>query len=245
LAEPSFKAAIMITLFTFGPLFDLPDPSPFVVKAMLLLKFAGLPLTEARGGFGKAPKGKLPFIVDDGVTIADSTFIRFHIETKYGFDFDAGLSPNDRAIAWAVEKMCEDHLYWAVVDMRWCDKGNFETGVARFFDGLPALIRPLVKTIIRRKVERRQKIQGMGRHTKAEIAQLAIRDIDALAAILGEKRFLMGNTPCGADAAVFGSVSCLFSPVCNSPIRAAAQNHANLTAYRDRLLSHYFPAGSA
>ena len=33
----------MITLYTFGPAFGLPDPSPFVMKAEVLLKMAGLP----------------------------------------------------------------------------------------------------------------------------------------------------------------------------------------------------------
>jgi glutathione S-transferase len=235
----------MITLYTFGPFFDLPDPSPFIVKAMLLLKMAGLSYTEKRGGLGKAPKGKLPFIVDDGVAVADSTFIRFHIETKYGFDFDTGLTPAAQGTAWAVEKMCEDHLYWAAVDMRWCDKANFQKGAAHFFDGLPALIRPLVKTVIRRMVERRLKVQGMGRHRKAEIAELAIRDLDALANILAEKPFLMGDRPCGADATAFGFIACLFAPVCDSPIRAAAEMHANLVSYRDRLLNLYFPDFSA
>ena len=46
----------MITLYTFGPYFGLPDASPFVIKAMLLLKFAGLDYHEDRGGFRKAPK---------------------------------------------------------------------------------------------------------------------------------------------------------------------------------------------
>jgi Glutathione S-transferase N-terminal domain len=78
----------MITLYTFGPYFGLPDTSPFVIKAMLLLKFAGLEYGEDRGGYGKAPKGKLPYLDDDGLIVADSTFIRFHIEKKYGFDFD-------------------------------------------------------------------------------------------------------------------------------------------------------------
>ena len=105
----------MITLYTFGPYFGLPDTSPFVIKAMLLLKFAGLEYSEDRGGFGKAPKGKLPYIDDDGLIVADSTFIRFHIEKKYGFDFDAGLAPEQRAVAWAAEKMCEEHLYFALV----------------------------------------------------------------------------------------------------------------------------------
>jgi glutathione S-transferase len=109
----------MITLYTFGPYFGLPDPSPFVIKAMLLLKFAGLEYSEDRGGFSKAPKGKLPYINDDGLIVPDSTFIRFHIEKKYGFDFDAGLTPEQRAVAWAAEKMCEEHLHWALVASRW------------------------------------------------------------------------------------------------------------------------------
>jgi hypothetical protein len=49
----------IITLYTFGPFFGLPDGSPFVTKTMLLLKFAGLEYSEDRGGYGKAPKGKL------------------------------------------------------------------------------------------------------------------------------------------------------------------------------------------
>jgi hypothetical protein len=40
----------MITLYTFGPYFGLPDGNPFVMKAMLLLKFAGLPCEENRRG---------------------------------------------------------------------------------------------------------------------------------------------------------------------------------------------------
>jgi hypothetical protein len=50
----------MITLYTFGPGWGLPDPSPFVMKAEMLLKIAGLPYRIDSKGFSKAPKGKLP-----------------------------------------------------------------------------------------------------------------------------------------------------------------------------------------
>jgi hypothetical protein len=50
----------MITLYAFGPYFGLPDGSPFVVKAMMLLKLSGLPYREDRNGLSKAAKGKLP-----------------------------------------------------------------------------------------------------------------------------------------------------------------------------------------
>ena len=61
----------MIILYTFGPCFGLPDPSPFVMKAEVLLKMANLPFETDTGGFNKAPKGKLPYIADDGEIIAN------------------------------------------------------------------------------------------------------------------------------------------------------------------------------
>src|SRR5215471_15398166 len=127
----------MITLYNFGPAFGLPDPSPFVTKAEILLKMAGLPYRTDITGFRKAPKGKLPYIDDDGEKIADSTFIRFHIEKKYRFDFDRSLDAEQRAIAWAFEKLAEDHIYWAIVEARWCDRANFNQGPRKFFDAVP------------------------------------------------------------------------------------------------------------
>ena len=95
----------MITLYTFGPAFGLPDMSPFVTKAEMLLKLAGLDYRTDTHGFSKAPKGKLPYVADGDEIIADSTFIRWHLEKKYGIDFDSGLDAAQRATAWAFEKM--------------------------------------------------------------------------------------------------------------------------------------------
>jgi glutathione S-transferase len=158
----------MITLYTFGPHFGLPDGSPFVTKTMLLLKFAGLPYQENRQGYGRAPKGKLPYIDDAGIIVADSTFIRFHIERKYGFDFDAGLTPAQKAAAWAIEKMCEEHLYLALLATRWLDDANFARGPAQFFKAVPMPLRPIVQSLVRRKVVKTLKLQGFGRHTPAK-----------------------------------------------------------------------------
>jgi glutathione S-transferase len=193
----------MITLFAFGPAFGLPDPSPFVTKADMLLRMAGLPYRTDTGGFGKAPKGKLPYIDDDGEIVADSTFIRWHIERKYGVDFDRGLDTEQRAVAWAFEKMAEEHLYWAVVETRWMDDDNFARGPAYFFDSVPAPVRPVVKFMVRRQVRRTLHGQGMGRHTKHEIAALAERTIGNISDYLGTKPYLMGERPAGVDATIF------------------------------------------
>jgi glutathione S-transferase len=230
----------MITLYTFGPYFGLPDASPFVIKAMLLLKFADLPFKENRQGYRRAPKGKLPYIDDDGTIVPDSTFIRFHIEKKYGFDFDAGLEPEQKAAAWAIEKMCEEHLYFSLVATRWCDDENFAKGPALFFKAIPAPVRPVVQTLVRRKVKKTLNLQGLGRHTQAEQDRLAIADVDALSALIGDKPYLMGETPCGADATVFGFVASFLAPAFTTKVRAAAEKHQNLTDYRDRVLRQYF-----
>jgi glutathione S-transferase len=231
----------MITLYTFGPFFGLPDASPFVMKAEVLLKMAGLPYTTNTDGYNKAPKGKLPYIADGGAIIADSTFIRLHIEKTYGVDFDAGLSPRDRGIAWAFEKMCEDHLYWPGVHARWMIDENFAKGPRQFFASAPAPLRPLFMVLARRQFRRNLWGHGMGRHTTAEMEELAARDIDALAEVLSQKPYLMGDRPCGADAAIFPMMAHALCPLFDTAIRTCTEQRPNLVAYRDRLMSQYFP----
>src|SRR5258708_22203549 len=182
----------MITLYSFGPASGLPDPSPFVMKADLLLKMANLPYRAERASDPrKAPKGKIPYIDDDGEVIADSTFIRWHLEKKYKIDFDLGLTPEQRATAWAFEKMAEDHLYWALLDARWMNDANFLKGPSLFFRGVPAPMRPFIVAMVRRKVRHALHAHGMGRHSEAEIAALAIRSIDAIADFLASKPSFM------------------------------------------------------
>ena len=33
----------MITVYTFGPAWEMPDPSPFVLKVLVFLELAGIP----------------------------------------------------------------------------------------------------------------------------------------------------------------------------------------------------------
>lgn len=234
----------MITLYGFGPAFGLPDPSPFVTKAEVLLKMAGLPYEKKRGDFKTNPKGKIPYIIDDGLVVPDSTLIRFHIEKKYGFDFDAGGSKPDVAAGWAFEKLCEDHLYWPVVKQRWVDDGNFERGPAVFFKGIPGLIRPLIVGMIRRKVKRNLHGQGFGRYTEAEGQAIVARGFAQIAAYLDGRDYLGGAQPIGADATAFAFalsawVPTLFTGYPTEEIR----KHASIGAYIERMRARYYPEG--
>ncbi len=231
----------MITLYIFGPYFGLPDGSPFVTKAMILLKLAGLEFSEDRGGYFKAPKGKLPYIDDAGEKIADSTLIRLHIEKKYGFDFDAGLSAEQKAVGWAVEKMCEDHVYWLVLGDRWLDDRNFRKGPAHFFDGIPAPIRSLIRWRARGNVKRDAWGQGLSRHSAGEHAEIGRRAIQTIATLLGEKPFLFGEQPTGADATLGAFALAALCPVFDSPLRDEAESAPNIVAYGARIQERFFP----
>jgi glutathione S-transferase len=231
----------VITLYNFGPAFGLPDPSPFVTKVETLLKMAKVPYRTDSTGFAKAPKGKIPYIDDEGVVVPDSTFIRWHIEKKYRIDFDQGLDAAQKATAWAFEKMVEEQLYWVLVNERWMDDENFRKGPSLFFQKVPTPIRPIVTGMVRRKLKATLHGQGIGRHSPAEILALATRSIGAVADYLGDKPFFMGSEPTGVDATIF-AFSC--GALCThfaSPTREIAARHENLRRYVGRMTARFYP----
>ena len=197
----------VITLYVAGPTFGLPDPSPFVSKAEVLLKLSGVPYATEPANFSKAPKHKIPYFEDGGKLMGNSTFLRFHLEKTHGIDFDKGLSVAERGAAWAFEKLAEDHLYWALLDARWMDSANFDKGPRVFFNAVPAPIRPLVIAMVKRKREERH--VGARLRTAYESGDRNVGDArsQAIAAFIGDKPWLMGDSPCGADASVWSMIA--------------------------------------
>lgn len=231
-----------IVLYGFGPAFALPDGSPFVLKTETQLRMAGLPYEKDVTGRAAAPKGKLPYIRDGRAVVADSTLIRLHLEWSYGFDLDAGLDTGQRAVAWATERMLEDHLYWALMKYRWLDAANFERGPAHFFDEAPADIRDHLRAEAQARIRQTLHGQGIGRHDDEDILHLATRSLEALSALLGDKQFLFGETPSGVDATAFALLAHVVAPVFDNPLRDAALGQINLYAYIRRMLLHFYPA---
>lgn len=231
----------MITLYGFGTGFGLPEISPFVTKTEVQLKMAGLAYRKERAMPPASPKGQLPYIEDEGERIADSTFIRAHIERKYGFDFDAGLEREVRAQAWAFERMIEHHVYWALVGARWVDPENFAKGPAHFFDGAPSDRREQLRENAQFRVAENYLLSGLGRHAPDDDVDLAIRSILALSVQLGDKPYLMGNKPCGVDATAFGAVAGILTPFFTSKLRTEVERFENLGDYVGRMMRQFYP----
>jgi len=231
----------MLKLQVFGPALGLTDPSPFAMKGEMLLKLAGVEYITEIGDVRKAPKSKMPVLHDGDEVVPDTTFIRFHLEDKHGIDFDKRLSPRDRGIAWSVEKMLEESLYFAIMHERWAVDENFDRGPRKFFDEIPAPVRGLLVRIIRKQVKRTLWGQGISRHSRTEICRLAARVLASVSDVMGDNKYLMGSRACGADATVFSFVASSLCPVFESEILGHARSHKNLVAYNQRMMAEFYP----
>jgi glutathione S-transferase len=231
----------MIELHASGANFGLPDPSPFVVKAMMLFKMAGIPFDSKRMSFRQAPKSKIPYLRDGDLILGDSHFIARHLETAHKADFSGGYSEKERAMGWALARMMEEHFYFLNVHERWMPDRNFNIGPRRFFDEVPAPLRPIVVAMIRRKVRNMLKGQGLGRHTDAERLDLAKGDVKAVETLLGDKPYILGSRVSETDACVFPF---LLSGQCahfTSSIGDHIRSRPKVMAYVERLQKQFFP----
>jgi glutathione S-transferase len=234
----------MIQLYQFAPAFGLPNASPFCLKLETYLRMAELEFETpcfAMDKLGKAPKGKMPYIADNGKLIADSSIIIEHLKQTYGDTLDTWLSAPEKAVALAFQRMMEENLYWAVVHTRWVNPQGWEKTRAAFFDAMPLPLRWFVPALARRGLIKQLHGQGMGRHSEHELLEIGKRDITAIADFLGDKPYFMGQQPCSLDATAFGFLANLVWPPIESELKAHARRSPQLEAYCARMRAQYFP----
>ncbi len=233
----------MITLYQFAPTWGIPNLGQFDVKVETYLRMTNLPYKVVETMPLKGPKGKLPYIEDDGRKIADSGFIIEYLKDKYGNPLDGDLSDEQRAIMTAMQRLLEEHLYWVGMYARWqYTDENWRIIKKATFGGMPPVIRDMAALVYRRLIIGKQIYgQGTGRHKADEVFQLGQADLDALSAFLAEKPYFMGNKPTSLDASAFGI---LINTVCGpieSPVKDYGLSKKNLPAYCDRMMAEFFP----
>lgn len=224
-----------------SPGFGLPSASPFAIKAMILLKMAGIEYEIEPKMPMEGPKGKIPFITTlENEVLGDSFFIKKYIEEKFDFDFDAGLNTQDKALSTIIQRMCDEHLYWIVVYYRWCIDKNFEKGPAHFFDPIPQPMQDKIRE--ERKTGLRTLIHsmGLGRHTESEILAIAKDDIDAISDLLGVKTFILGEKPSAADASLYSHLACMETDFFDTPTGDYVRTKPNLIEYLSRMKNRFF-----
>lgn len=230
----------MITLFQPKRAFGLPNPSAFCVKLETYLRMANVPYEIALGDPREAPKGKVPWIDDDGEIVADSGFVIDFLKARYGDPLDARLSPRDRALGHAIQRLLEESLYFVSSYSKWVEDAGFAIYSAELFAGMPDEQLKFVPDMVRKRAIEKLSAQGVGRHQRDEVYAVGVRDVESLDELLGENTYLFGEQPTSFDACAFGVVGNLKDGPFASPVRDAVRESARLSRYIDRIRSTYF-----
>lgn len=239
----------MVIVYTFSSAWDAVDLSPFVLKLLTWMRMTGVAHRAERGDIRKAPKRKLPYIDDGERLLGDSSLIIEHLLAKGVASPLAGdaLSPVDAAIATAFKGMIECELYFVIVYSRWIHPHGFRTyspvlkeAIARM--GVPRLFTGLALWYLRRQMVRQLYQQGMGRHEPSVVLAKGKRQVDAIAAYLGDKAYFMGDEPATIDATVFAFVDSLTNTPLFPELTEHVERHDNLVRYRKRMRDRYWSA---
>ncbi len=229
----------MIQLHQFAPTWGI-SASPFCLKLETYLRMVELPYEMVVGDLGKAPKGKLPYIQDNGRTIADSNLIIEYLKTTYGDKLDRYLSKPEQAISLAISRLLDENLYWVIVYSRWQDPLNWPKTKAAFFDFLPFPLRLFVPDLARKSTLKSLTGHGIGKHTVSEIYNIGCRDVMALSDFLGDKQFMMGDNPTAIDASAYAFIANIIWVPITSPLQDYTETLSNLTDYADRIKERYW-----
>jgi glutathione S-transferase len=232
----------MITLYQFPPVWGLPNASPFCMRVENFLRMTALPydvkyVRDPR----KAPKGKLPFIKIDGQIIADSEIIIDNLKLKTNDLLDKGLNAEQKALGVLIENTLCEHLYWFLVYMRWQDDAGWLQIKSTYFNHLTGLEKFLIPSLVRKSTVKQLYSQGLGRHAREEVLTMGYKTIDALAEILGTKKYFLGSEPSSVDATAFAFLANILYYPYDDPFKTHVKQRANLKVYCELMGKLFYP----
>jgi len=217
-----------------------PDASPFCSKVELYLKVHELDHEIVVGSPVKAPKKKLPMIIDGDDVVCDSEHILDFLDHKYGHDLDQRLSAGQKAQSWALIRAIEEHLYFAMVYSRWIDDRYWPAVKQEFMGTLSLPLKLVLPGLVRSSVRKSLAGQGMGRHQPEEIYAFARQGAENLAQLLAAQDYFFGDSISRADLSAFPFLYNQIHFVAETEIGAAVNKHQNLVDYVTRIASRYY-----
>lgn len=230
----------MLTLYQFKRTWGIPNLSPFCCKVETYLRMTGIDHEIKSALPLGAPKGKLPYINDNGKTLGDSRFIVEYLKSTYS-DLDSGLAREELAISTAMQYLLEEHLFWVALYSRWqYSDENWQTNKKAIFGGLPPILRDIIANHTRKKIQQQIHGHGMGRHRAEEIFTMGKQDIDALAVYLNDKPYFFGAQPTTLDASAFGLLINIASCPIESPLKEYTLSKENLVNYIERITHDFY-----
>jgi glutathione S-transferase len=225
-----------IRVFTFSPDWGLPSAGPFAIKLLAWLELAGIPYQQViEDNPHKGPKKKNPWIELDGERIGDSEVIIEVLSKAYKVDVDEGLSPEQRSVGHAWRRTFEEHFHQVLEWELFQHPAGQAYMRAAMTAKMPPVVGPVVFAMLKAHFSKQLYARGIARHPPDVIEAKGRADIDALAAFLGDRPFLLGNRPGTADAAVFGQLAPMVSWPMTTPVASYARSVKPIADYCERM----------
>ena len=220
----------MLTLYSYPPLFGVADNNGYGLKVYAFLKLAGMPFNhEHIFDASTAPRGQLPYIVDDGETVGDSGTILDYLTGKYRLTIDAALTRAQRTQDLLTTRMLDD-LYWVMSYSRWKDERYWP----RFRDALKREHPQLSDEGLMKAKEfnaQRYYYAGIGRYDPDAAMARGLADLAAIADLVPARGYVHGETPTGIDAGLYGFVANIYFYDIDTPLKQFVVAHDNIVRH--------------
>jgi glutathione S-transferase len=208
----------MLILHSYPELFGLPDNNPFGLKVYAFLKLVGVPFEHRHVmDTSQAPRGQLPFVLDDGETIGDSDVIIAHLKRKYALTIDDALTAKQHDLDLMIRRTLDD-LYWVMSYSRWRDD--------RYWPAFRQALLSTHKEITGEQLDaareynfKRYYYQGVGRYEPEQAYARGIANLGAIANQLAGTDFVFGSQPTSTDAGIFGFVANIYFYDIDTPLK--------------------------
>jgi glutathione S-transferase len=220
----------MITLYSYPTLFGVADNNGYGLKLFAFLRLVGLRFVhEHIFDASAAPRGQLPYIVDDGEAIGDSESIIAHLTSKFGLTINAALGARERDLNLLVIRLLDD-LYWVMSYSRWKDERYWPAFRASLMREHPGLTEEGL-TKAREFNFQRYHFQGIGRYTPEAAYLRGLADLGVIANLIPADGYVHGENPTSVDAAIYGFVANIYFYDINTPLKQFVCARENLVRH--------------
>ena len=217
----------MITLFSYPELFGVADNNGYGLKVFAFMRLVAMPFRhEHIFDASAAPRGQLPYIVDDVETIGDSETIIQHLIGKYHLTIDAALTVAERDANLLITRMLDD-LYWVMSYSRWKDERYWPA----FRDALMREHPKVTEEGLLKAREfnfQRYHFQGIGRYAPEAVYARGLADLAVLADLVPPQGYVHGAAPTSVDAAIYGFIANIYLYDIDTPLKEFVVARPNL-----------------
>lgn len=155
---------------------------------------------------------------------------------------DAALTPQQRAVSHAYKRMIDEALYWALLYSRWADDAGWAVLMPEFFGSVPGFLRGILSSKIRKDVVKKAYDQGIARHSKDEIYDMARKDLEALSVLLGDDQWFFGaDKPGTLDIWCHANVINIIRVPIENKIKQDCLSMQNLCDHAEQLQEVVYP----